>query len=343
MKISKRYIDDGRATLRLNDLQTRLRDQVAEKVALGLYKFENTVCCVCGDDAEMETLAEKDRYGLKLPVVICSDCGLIFSNPRMNQDSYASFYNSEYRELYHGHDSPIDELFTSGLKSGKRIARFLSEMGKDLRQKRILEVGCGAGGILAHFRDHYDCDVVGCDFGSEGIRYGVENHSLSLQVGDLDSVTLQWKPDIVIYSHVFEHILDLNAECTKVKDRLHDEGYVYIEVPSVKNIRNTYGWDFLRLLQNAHTYHFTLKTLQNVMTRNGFRLQAGNEFVKALFVKGSPNMNVENDHDDVMRFLTHTERLRSSYEFARQVKALVVRFLGVLGLSEITKRILGKA
>ncbi len=85
----------------------------------GIYSFEDVPCCVCGG-RDFEPLSEKDRYGLYMPVVICRDCGLIQTNPRMTQESYNQFYELEYRKLYvgKGAQADIDDFFKSEHKRG---------------------------------------------------------------------------------------------------------------------------------------------------------------------------------------------------------------------------------
>jgi len=75
----------------------RMKKQIEKKIKEGIYLFENVPCCVCGGE-NFELLSEKDRYGLYVPVVICKDCGLIYTNPRMTQDAFNQFYELEYRK-----------------------------------------------------------------------------------------------------------------------------------------------------------------------------------------------------------------------------------------------------
>ena len=88
--LSKRYEDDGRPTYTLNELQLVTKRQIGEKIKQGIYRFESVPCCIC-QRSDFELLSRKDRYGLYMPVVICRYCGLIQTNPRMNQDSYSQF------------------------------------------------------------------------------------------------------------------------------------------------------------------------------------------------------------------------------------------------------------
>jgi len=99
--LAKRYANDGLATVPLNLLQQQMKAQIDRKVAAGHYRFESVPCCVCAG-TDFAPLAEKDRYGLYFPVVVCRGCGLVQTNPRMDEAAYAEFYTAEYRKLYGG-------------------------------------------------------------------------------------------------------------------------------------------------------------------------------------------------------------------------------------------------
>ena len=280
--ISKRYKSYSSASIHLNSLQLKMRDQVARKIVDGDYETETVSCCVC-NSTDQVVLSEKDRYGLYHRVVVCPVCGLVYTSPRMIQESYSSFYDNEYRLLYHGKDIPYEDLFDVGCMRGKEIAYFIENNGYDLHQAKVLEVGCGAGGALHFLREHHKCDIYGLDLGSDGIMYGRSKYNLNIEEGSLKNISLPWRPDYIIYSHVFEHILDLNKECEFIKGIIHQSSLIYIEVPSIKNIRDAYNWDFLKYLQNAHTYHFTKQSLENVLHQNKFSSVSSNEFTRSLF------------------------------------------------------------
>ena len=61
--LSKRFKNDSKPILSLNKLQQDMKKQVEDKMAQGIYSFEEVSCCVCGG-GNFELLAEKDRYGL---------------------------------------------------------------------------------------------------------------------------------------------------------------------------------------------------------------------------------------------------------------------------------------
>lgn len=172
--LGDRFKYDGKANRKLNEVQVEMRDNVKGKLSSGIYKSEK-VKCICGNET-FETLSEKDRYGLPLNVVICKKCGLIMTNPRMTQESYNNFYDSEYRKLYGGQERPTEEFFYGQFAHGVRIVEYL--MNNNVKNiKSVLEIGTGAGGILKAFKDR-GCDVLGIDLGKEYIEFGKEKKEL---------------------------------------------------------------------------------------------------------------------------------------------------------------------
>ncbi|NND66707.1 MAG: class I SAM-dependent methyltransferase [Halioglobus sp.] len=333
--LAPRYKNDGQVVLVLNEVQKRARRDVMDKIDSGAYAFEQCACGVCGGDA-FDVVAEKDRYGIPLSAAVCTACGLVQTNPRMDQRSYNEFYDSEYRRLYVGTEGPTRDFFTRQMNQGQLIAQFFArEHPVDWQDLKVLEVGCGAGGILKHLRDQ-GAQVRGCDLGSEYLAYGRDEYGLNLTHGPLSSLPEDDKFDVIIYSHVFEHVLTPYEELDEVALRLKPEGLLYLEIPGIHNIRSEYRSDFLRLLQHAHIFHFTLTTLNNMVARKGFRMVAGTEYVRSIYRQREGAVpEPVNDYPDVMRRLKRYERSRP---IGRFLPAYLVR-VAKLNL----RRLAGKA
>ena len=338
--LAKRYENDGKPIIKLNDLQLETKGVVDLKVSKGIYRLEKVPCCICGNESFQE-LARKDRYGLSVSVVICRDCGLIQTNPRMDQCAYDNFYNEEYRKLYVGTEVATENFFKNQYNKGKSIHNFFLKhdlIKKSPKDLFIFEVGCGAGGILQYFKEQ-GFKVKGIDLGKEYLEYGISNYGLELEAGKISEVELDVKPDIVIYSHVLEHILDLNSEIQYLSNMLNREGFVYIEVPGVKNLDKSYEMNFLRMLQNAHVYHFTLSSLNNLMLKNGYENIVGNEVINSVyrFEKYEGDSSIINDYEEVVNYLKKYESVRklypiSPYKLKRQFKRIVMYVLKFLGI-----------
>lgn len=303
--LSERFQADGKSSIGLNELRLEIKNQIEAKVQQGIYTFEKIPCCICSGH-DFEALSEKDLYGLYTPVVICVHCGLVQANPRMNQEAYEQFYETEYSKLHGGKDSPDDDDFSLEYNRGNEIYTYLGQiLGRPLRQARVLEVGCSSGGILQYFKEQGN-QVCGCDLDPKAVEFGKEKHNLELQVGTVYDVILNWKPDIVIYSHTLEHILNPVEELIKVRSIMSESAILYIEVPGIKEIPQHHQFDFLRCLQAAHTYYFTLTTLKNLLYKAGFDFINGDEYIRSIFgvsTKTKQNIKIENDYEETMKSL----------------------------------------
>ena len=310
-----RLKNDTVSRFKLNELQRKMKTQVTYKVDTGVYKFEEIACPVCAS-AEKEGIGEKDRYGLFYKTNLCTSCGLVYTSPRMTQEAYNEFYNLEYRKLYVGKETATDAFYEDQKRKGEKIYHFLQEQ-KLISDSPlfVVEVGCGAGGILGFFREKGHT-VKGIDLGEEYIAYGKDVHGLDLEAGALSQHKFDKKPDIIIYSHVLEHILDLNKELETIKEVISKDTLVYIEVPGIKEVHENYKSNILRYFQNAHTFHFSLETLTNLFAKNGFRLIKGNQFVQSVFIQSDAPTDFQNDYSKAKQYILDLENKRKFFPYA---------------------------
>jgi len=264
----------------LSNFQQEALQKFRYKLDKGLYGFEE-VPCLCGQTNNI-LVAEKDRYGLRVNTYCCKNCGMMWTNPRMTEKSLAQFYNEDYRSIYVGSPQAPDDFFEEQVTHGKQIYKFVISEFNNKDNLTIFDIGCGAGGILIPFRDE-GCLTYGCDMGSEYLKKGREE-GLILEDGDENSLRKYKKADLIILSHVLEHFSDPLKTLRSIADLLATDGYIYIELPGIFKIHETYG-DILLFLQNAHLYHFTLKTLTYIMNQMGFKFVKGNDNIYALYQK----------------------------------------------------------
>jgi len=326
----------NKSILKLNSGQEETRDLIQQKLDNGEYRLEYISCFICGSD-NREELASRDRYGLENRVSICHGCGLVYTVPRMDQNSFTDFYRNYYRILYSGSKKATHHFFQSQYRKTKSIVNFIHGHLK-LEGSKILEVGCGAGGILQHMKDR-GAEVKGLELDDTYIQYGRDQYGLDLSFGMLTDLSTDERFDLIIYSHVMEHVLDIEKEIAEINCRLNPGGLLYIEVPGIKNLK-PYDWDFLRYLQNAHTYHFSLSSLKNAF-ESYFSLVKGDEKVRTLFRKTSKTSvgrNLDSDFESTMQYLQSAEKKRitarySTNMLARKVKRVYYKLkLNVLKL-----------
>jgi len=329
----------------MNELQFKIKKKIEGKIRKGEYIFEKVNCCICRGN-NFEILSKKDRYGLYVPVVICKDCGLIQQNPRMRQEDYNNFYDTEQKKLYLGKNRTTIGYFNKQYTKGENIFKYIQRnLDKKIKNKKILEIGASAGGILKYFKEKGN-EVYGCDLNFEYTKYGREKYELNLIHGTVDDVIDRFDNtfDIVIMSHVLEHILNPISDLVKIKNILHKNSYIYIEIPGVNYLTNSYDMDFLKQIQNAHIYYFTLTTLNNLLNKAGYELVSGNEVIQSIF-KISQNKKkysiYKNDYAQSIKFLKKMEFLRffpTRYNLKRTIFPLLIKVLKYSGTYNLLRK-----
>ena len=88
------------------------------------------------------------------------------------------------------------------------MAKLVFNLDTKLKPGKVLDVGCSSGGMLQIFKEA-GYDVTGMDYDKDRVAYGVKK---GLNLFEGDAFDVEGKFDLIIYSHVLEHILDLKGE-----------------------------------------------------------------------------------------------------------------------------------
>lgn len=282
LNLFRRLHELNTPVLKLNDRQEKSIEHFREKVEQGIYKFEKKAC-LCGNENGF-LIAERDRFALDVKTFLCR-CGILWTNPQMTEESLARFYDEDYRAIYVGEEKATDVFFDEQVLRGEGVFSFLKTELDSVRNGRfkVFDVGCGAGGILVPFKNA-GMETYGCDIGQSYLEFG-RAKGLSLFHGTAAVLKEYGPADLILLNHVLEHIKDPQSFLENLKSLIADNGLLYIELPGIMNIHKVYKKDFLLFLQNAHLYHFTLNTLNSLMSRAGFELIKGDQMIRAIFRK----------------------------------------------------------
>jgi 2-polyprenyl-3-methyl-5-hydroxy-6-metoxy-1,4-benzoquinol methylase len=296
-------------------------------------------CYVCSNE-KLRVISEIDRYGFYYPTAICENCGNVQQSEYYTEEVLADFYSNIYRRIYGG--QPPQEFFNDQKKGkGIEIFKFVDSVCKP---KRVLEVGCGAGGILSVFRDN-GCEVIGLDFDDDYLDVARQN-GITTITGSLDKLASKDKYDLIILSHVLEHIVEPARFLETLIEHLEDTGVIYIEVPSLNNVsEGGYEYDLLRYWQNAHSIHFTVATLNLLCKRVGLQSIKQTNFIHSCWKK--VKLTQEVSQEDMADTLSNTLKLIDKIETRRKsfwakligIRHLLMRFLTIIGVKNLIKSI----
>ena len=178
------------------------------------------------------------------------------------KDKLKSFYNLVYKNVEDRHYSK--NLFGRGVPL--QVAEVLSELS--LKNKTVLEVGCGTGFFAFLAKKAGAKKVVGVDYSNEAIRLAKKNHSLSgLEFYCRDFQKIRGKFDVIVSLGVIEHIDSPIKALRQLKNLLAKNGHLIIVCPNWSNPRGyvllTLHYLFKSKITLADKHYLTPVEFQN--------------------------------------------------------------------------------
>ena len=305
---------------KLNEVSQKYKELLLKDLEDKVIKTEIVEKCQCGSE-NLEELTKIDRFGLPFGSLICRDCGLVITSPRISQESLPYYYDKYYHPLNYGkeHLENQNALFADG--QGKKIFTILKDFLPNKERITILEIGAGTGNVLFEFkeeakRENILVEELGTEYSQDCIDKCKEK-SINSIFGNIQTVLeLNKKFDVIILSHVFEHFIDLNKELEDLKKLMTDETLLYIEVPGilVNHKKSYYDFSFLGYLVHAHMYNFTLNSLNKVMELNGLNYIQINENIEGVF-KINLKSKHKNREEEYIKINNYFKQYHDAYSF----------------------------
>ncbi|MBT4732144.1 class I SAM-dependent methyltransferase [Candidatus Woesearchaeota archaeon] len=150
----------------------------------------------------------------------------------------------------------------------KHISQQVSFLDKFLKNGlNVLDVGCAEGGLGANIKEkHNNQDQIiidGIEI-SQDQNIAIEFYS-SIYNSLNQVISSNKRYDIIIYSHVLEHIIDIHKEFNNINKILKKDGLLFIEVP------NQSGNYKVTLDANLeHIHRFSIRSLYLLLSQFGF-------------------------------------------------------------------------
>lgn len=216
-------------------------------------------------------------------IVTCQRCGSVHADTPGSQADYDLYY-SEYSHYEDpsiatgGGDSELDALRIA--ETANRLLPQLADKGKTAH---ILDIGCARGGLLKALRLHGFSNLHGSDPSPACVAHlqsaGIPA-SRSL-LSSPHSLHDQEPFDLIILSHVLEHLVDVRAHLNYLHSRLTPTGRLYLEVPDASRYLKHPAVPFY-YFDCEHINHFSRETLNLLAEHNGFKVITGGESSIAL-------------------------------------------------------------
>jgi len=267
--------------------------------------------CLCDNNDDI-LLSKSDRHCVEFPTVACKKCGLIRAKDYFTDTNTKDFYENYYRpgsnsiNINYGEIDP-ETSFNNQVQDSKFKFDLINNKTKNIRNKKILDLGGGIGGVLNHFNNNNELYLA--DYFDPYLNYA-KSKGINIIKGGLDKI--DFKPDIIILSHVIEHWSNFREEIKKlIQIQKIGETINYIEFPGVDSIKlGRREGDIIGDLHVPHVYYFTSYVFENIMNRYGFEKLYIDSEIKSLFVYTGKKSNLINNYPKVLQDLILAEKRR---------------------------------
>jgi len=233
-------------------------------------------CPLCGSRRlSLQFVAHDTLHGMpgEWGVVACSDCRLMWTSPRPTRETVASFYPEEYQP-HGGHFAPASPGDRAPLL--RRLAGRVLDPKEVVipdphRPRRVLEVGCGSGRVLAELADK-GWDAHGLEPSAAAVATLRAHRDLPVRVGTIEETTYpSGSFDLIVASMVLEHLHDPIADVVKLRNWLCPGGHLTGSVPNCASWEfRFFGAEWFALQLPTHLFHFTPSTLTLLLEKAGF-------------------------------------------------------------------------
>lgn len=240
-------------------------------------QLETVVCTIC-DNTEYNTiLHSKSLYSEDLfPLVKCTQCSLMYINPRMStQEVFEIYTNLSTKEYY-------KDLWNKRYGEGLALLRRYVLPNYPWASS-ILEIGSGTGAMLSAAEKLGFKDLWGIEPNTEACEIANQENPHFNMIPNIDVCNekqmeaIEKKFDVIFSYHTFEHLPNPKIALLNAVKLLNENGAIIVAVP------NTGTAEFRKLQKekidenglfdpSAHIYHFTIDSLYKLFTSAKLRV-----------------------------------------------------------------------
>lgn len=221
------------------------------------------VCRLCGASEGVIRFERVGDYitGDEFQIRQCVQCGLEATWPRPS--SLARFYPVAYRRFGGATVRILRLLYRINVHGWLRRLP---------RTGRALELGCGAGWMLAALRDR-GWRVFGSERAVDGARVGAAANQIPVFVGEPDALSSAPGFDLIILFHVLEHLATPLETLRQSAGILSADGTIVVAVPNRASWQaRVFGPSWFHFDVPRHQHHFSPKTLAAALESVGLRV-----------------------------------------------------------------------
>ncbi len=228
-------------------------------------------CILCGS-SRRAVMHEKAPY----QIVRCTDCGLVYTLPRLSSEALREMYQSDYWRS----DAAKDFGYTDYVADEPLYVKTFRMRGDLVARHRppparLLDVGCAAGFAMTALRERgYDVRGVELSRPMAELARRRLGDSAAVHCGVLEeSLFGGAKFDVITMFDVVEHVEDPVALLATARRMLSPGGVVVFETQNVASrFARLMGVRWQHYKFQEHLWHFDPKTMRVLLAKAGLEL-----------------------------------------------------------------------
>ena len=225
--------------------------------------YIRVICDLCGKDDPVLMFKKND-----FSIVRCSNCRLVYVNPRLFEKKLSELYNENLI-------SPLHYYMENKADDEKTFHKRLDIIEKYVKKGRLLDVGCAIG-TFSNVARRRGWDVYGVDINEGSARYCREELGLDVVAGSFDDVDFPRDFfDVVLMNDLLEHVPSPTKTLEKAHTLVKKGGLIFIVTPKIDSLMAKMSKTrWLHLKPNEHLFYFSSGTIKRLLEKTGFLVVA---------------------------------------------------------------------
>jgi SAM-dependent methyltransferase len=236
-----------------------------------IQPLRNCPVCDCNNvqiiDTQAFTLPKGHPLEAGYNIVVCRACGFAYANIEAVQEDFDYYY----REFSKYEDNSTSTGGGGSIEDSVRLEQTAKGISEFVNNKtaRIVDIGCANGGLLACLEKLGFSNLVGVDPSPACVSYISSHLEIEAHVGSIFSLPKLGHFDLVVLSHVLEHIIHLKETVHILKEVLCEKGKIYAEVPDATRF-HLFNYAPFQEFNSEHINYFSKQSLINSIENGGF-------------------------------------------------------------------------
>jgi 2-polyprenyl-3-methyl-5-hydroxy-6-metoxy-1,4-benzoquinol methylase len=204
----------------------------------------------------------------------CNNCRLRFTQDVPDEKNIGSYYqSSDYISHSNTSQGLVNKLYHTVRSFTLKSKRKLIEKSSGKKQGNLLDIGAGTGAFASTMKNS-GWNVTALEPDATARANAQKDFGVELQPTE-NLFSLQPKTfDVITLWHVLEHVHDLHKYLDTFFSLLVDGGTLIIAVPNYTSYdAQTYSDNWAAYDVPRHLYHFSPKSMQQLLTIHHFKLK----------------------------------------------------------------------